>query len=284
MRLRFPRGITVAVLGIVAAAAFLVPTRREASIAENPEAAVAVVASAPSDIVEPLDSVSTVAPTPLDVVRGERSEAVTEKPTVLQHVVVRPVEPPEQVRLTVPFVSQAPFRIWDLPYKEFCEEASVLTLHLWKQGKRTPPADQLDRELKAIQEWEIANLGEWEDTPADLVVRILREKYGHTKARVVRDVTVEAMKAELRKGRPFIVPAAGRELPNPYFRQPGPLYHMLVVIGYDDARGEFITNDVGTNTKGAGLRYRYQDLYDAMHDWVSEASAPTGGKVMIVLE
>ncbi|MDO8598659.1 MAG: C39 family peptidase, partial [bacterium] len=168
---------------------------------------------------------------------------------------------------------------------EFCEEASVFTLHLWKQRKRTPLADELDRSLKDIQEWETANLRTWEDTTAEETARVLREKFGYVQTWVVRGVTIETMKEELRKGRPLIVPAAGRELSSPYYKPPGPLYHMLVVIGYDEATREFITNDVGTNTKGAGFRFTYDDLYGAMGDWDIASGAPdTSKKVMIVVE
>ncbi|MBI4143174.1 C39 family peptidase [Candidatus Uhrbacteria bacterium] len=189
------------------------------------------------------------------------------------------------VALPVPFVSQAPFRVWDLPYKEFCEEASMLSLHYWKQGKPTPPADQLDRDLKDIQSWEVANLRTWDDTTADETARILREKFGYTNTKVVRGITIAEMLDQLAHGTPIIVPAAGRELSSPYYKPPGPLYHMLVVIGFDDERKEFITNDVGTNTKGAGFRFTYDDLYGAMGDWDVTLGAPdTSKKVMIVVE
>lgn len=35
-------------------------------------------------------------------------------------------QPPIEVNLDIPFTSQAPNQSWALPYKEFCEEASVL--------------------------------------------------------------------------------------------------------------------------------------------------------------
>jgi hypothetical protein len=187
--------------------------------------------------------------------------------------------------IPVPFVSQAPFRVWDLPYKEFCEEASVLTVHYWKQGQKPPVADQIDRDLKDIQAWETANLRTWDDTTAEETARVLREKFGHANTRVVRNVTIENITSELDAGRPVIVPAAGRELSSPYYKPPGPLYHMLVIIGYDDAKREFITNDVGTNTKGAGFRFAYDDLHGAMGDWDAVAGAPnTLQKTMIVVE
>lgn len=186
--------------------------------------------------------------------------------------------------LSVPFVSQAPFRVWDLPYKEYCEEASVLTLHYWKSGVPTPPADQLDRDLKEVQAWEEENLRTWDDTTAEETARILRQRFGYTNTSVVRDVSPSDIKRELDAGRPVIVPARGRELDSPYFTPPGPLYHMLVIIGYDDAAGQWVTNDVGTNTKGAGQRYAYDDLFNAMGDWSHDQQQPTNEKVMVVVE
>ena len=160
----------------------------------------------------------------------------------------------------------------------------MFALHVWKEGKQTPPADELDRAFKDMQEWETAHLRTWLDTTAEETVRMLQEKFGYTNARVVRGVTIAMMKDELMKGRPFVVPAAGRALASPYYQRPGPLYHMLVVIGYDDATREFITNDAGTNTKGAGFRFSYDNLYGAMGDWSVERDAPdTSQKVMIVL-
>lgn len=233
---------------------------------------VEVVATGSDDVALP-DRASQPSPTPAAVSIVPSAGGPARAPSA-----------PRVVRLRVPFVSQAPFRVWSVPYKEFCEEASMYTLHLWKQKKPTPPADALDRALKGIQQWETEHLGTWEDTTAAQAVRVLREYFGYSDTRAVRDVTIESLKRELDAGHPVIVPAAGRMLPNPYFQRPGPLYHMLVVIGYDDAAREFITHDVGTNTKGAGLRYRYQDFYRAMGDWSTERQQPdTTQKVMIVV-
>jgi len=60
------------------------------------------------------------------------------------------------------------------------------------------------------------------------------------------------------------VPLAGRELNNPYFRAPGPIYHMLVIKGYDS--DEFIVNEVGTK-RGDSFKYKYDVLINAIHDW-----------------
>lgn len=239
-----------------------------------------------------------IATTPAAVVATEelKNARTKEQPTPTNSPSQREGEKPKEPSLAtrqlethqlipVPFVSQAPFRVWDLPYKEFCEEASVLTLHYWKQGMKPPSADQIDRDLKGIQAWETVNLRTWDDTTAEETAQVLRKKFGHTDTRVVRNVTIEDIIRELDAGHPVIVPAAGRELSSPYYRTPGPLYHMLVIIGYDEAKREFITNDVGTNTKGAGFRFTYDDLYGAMGDWdVARKEPDTAQKVMIVVE
>lgn len=256
--------------------------RREAHIAETPRVSAGVIPSPFDSAQGKLREESRTGVPSSNGVRSLASTPVGTRDDELRQPLV--TRPSSLVTLPVPFVSQAPFRVWDLPYKEYCEEASVLTVHYWKQGRKPPPADQIDRDLKDIQAWETVNLRTWEDTTAEETARVLREKFGHPSVRVVRDVTIEQITAELDAGRPVIVPAAGRELSSPYYKPPGPLYHMLVIIGYDEAKREFITNDVGTNTKGAGFRFTYDDLYSAMGDWDVERGAPdTAQKVMVVV-
>jgi hypothetical protein len=75
----------------------------------------------------------------------------------------------------------------------------------------------------------------------------------------------------LVSGKLVIIPAAGRLLGNPNFSGQGPIYHMLVVRGFDNKTGEFITNDPGTR-KGEGYRYKYSVLINAIHDWSHKLS------------
>ena len=183
----------------------------------------------------------------------------------------------------VPFTPQAPFANWDELHNEACEEASVLIARRYFDGERGGLIDPVDadREIYEIVDWEKANLGKYLDTNAEEVLRILTEKYGR-KARLSTTVTVNSVKKEIAAGHLIIVPAAGQMLPNPYFRSPGPPYHMLVIVGYDD--NEFVTNDVGTR-RGEGFRYKHDDLLNAVHDWTGDKSTITSGrKVMIVVE
>lgn len=183
----------------------------------------------------------------------------------------------------VPFTPQAPFANWDELHNEACEEASVLMVRRYFDGERGGRIDpaEADREIYDIVDWQKKHFGKYLDTNAEETMRILTEKYGR-KARLSTTVTVNAIKKEIAASRLVIVPAAGRMLPNPYFRRPGPAYHMLVIVGYNDT--EFITNDPGTR-RGEGFRYKHADVLNAVHDWTGDKTTITSGrKVMIVVE
>jgi len=91
--------------------------------------------------------------------------------------------------------------------------------------------------------------------------------------------SVNDLKRAVANGYPVIVPASGKELPNPNFRNGGPLYHMLVVKGYTADR--IITNDPGTHL-GADFTYTYDGLMNAAHDW-NGGDVTHGAPVMIII-
>ena len=125
------------------------------------------------------------------------------------------------------------------------------------------------------------------DVTAQETANILADYFGIT-AQIAEQVTVENIKKELIKGNLIIIPAAGRLLGNPNFQTPGPIYHMLVIRGFNET--EFITNDPGTK-RGEGFKYKYQTLINAIHDWdhslaedgMTEKDINQGKKVMIII-
>lgn len=181
----------------------------------------------------------------------------------------------EEINLDVPFSTQAPHANWALPYQEACEEASALLVHRFYTGENLTP-DIADQELLKIIEWEKITLGYYEHTTVEETARILREYFGHAKVDVRYDFNLDDLKREVAAGRPLILPFAGRELGNPNYRQPGPVYHMLVVKGFTKD-GRIITNDVGTR-RGHNYVYDPQILFNAIHD------APSGGSVWNVTD
>lgn len=186
----------------------------------------------------------------------------------------------EEVNLAIPFTSQAPHANWDMPYQEFCEEASVLMVASYVLGQRIAGPDDATAKMMAIKSFEEERFGYYEDTTAEETAVILREYYGLTDVEVVYDPTIVRIKQEVALGRAVIVPSAGRMLPNPYFHQPGPLYHMLVIKGYT-RDGRFITNDPGTR-RGADFLYEPEVLLNATHDW-NGGNVSEGRKVVIIV-
>lgn len=202
----------------------------------------------------------------LPTIAGVEVEAETEKPL------------PVSFNLRVPFTTQAPHANWDLPYQEACEEASALIVHHYWEKTTFASKEQADREILDFIDFENQTLGFYKDTTAEEIAQVIREKWGH-RAEVIPDPTVDMIKREVSNGSPVIVPAYGKALDNPNFRNGGPLYHMLVIKGYTPEK--FITNDPGTR-KGADFTYTYDNLMGAIHDW-NGGDVPSGQKVMIVV-
>jgi len=93
----------------------------------------------------------------------------------------------------------------------------------------------------------------------------------------------ENIKEEILRWRPVILPVSGKRLQNPYFSGGGPLYHMVLVIGYDNSDNTFVTHEPGTRY---GREYRYdQDLlYDAIADWDHETEGLVKRKAGVVID
>ena len=129
-------------------------------------------------------------------------------------------------------------------------------------------------------DFEVKRFGYHRDTNVEEVAIVFREFYGIKAIKIVNDPTVEDIKKSLTEKKAVVVPAAGRQLYNPYFTPPGPLYHMLVIKGFTKD-GKFITNDPGTRN-GANFIYKSDVLMNAIHDW-NGGDVVNGKKVIIVV-
>lgn len=208
------------------------------------------------------------------------------KPTTTGEVeIIEPGQLPAKVDYLVPFAPQAPYAVWDELHKEACEEAAMIIAA--KYFKKEPLSPHLmEQAILNLIKWEKEN-GYKIDLTAQEAAKILRDYFG-LRAELETEVTVERIKEILAEGKLIIVPAAGRMLKNPYFQRPGPIYHMLVIRGYEE--NYFITNDPGTK-RGEGFKYKYQTLINAVHDWnhqfaeggMTEEEIEKGEKVMIVV-
>lgn len=190
------------------------------------------------------------------------------------------VNVPTELNLAIPFTSQAPFANWDAVHEETCEEASILMAGRFLLGREIGDAQDAETAMLEIVEVEETEFGYGVSITAEETAAVLETIYPDLVAEVVYDFNWDDVKTALAQGYPVIAPAAGRELGNPNFTAPGPLYHMLVIKGY--TADLVITNDPGTR-KGADYTYSYDTVYDAIHDW-NDGTVTTGQKAIIIVK
>lgn len=226
---------------------------------------------------------------------GQVAATLSPRPAVVLSVVSAspaptPVGTPEQNVVLVsgvPFAAQAPFGEWSDPrQQDACEEASAMLAMHWVNGKPLT-LEQAKVEVLAVSQYQSERYGFYQDTSAtDTVARIFNGYYGYYNVRAEKNIGTDDILRELRKGNLVIVPANGRRLGNVYYTPPGPLTHMLPIIGYDEATDEFITNDVGTR-QGKGYRYSPAVLANALQDYPTGPAHGVqiaGDTAMIVVE
>lgn len=216
--------------------------------------------SSPSPSVSPETEVSADA-------RPETGEHTAAKDSLLS----QPAETKDKSSLiaSVPFTSQAPFGEWNDPiFQNGCEEAVLTMVHFFFSDRLLTPT-VARKEIVALSAFAKQRFGYSVDTSAEDTLQLFREYYGYSGGVVEYAVDGDDIRGALEQKTFVIVPADGRKLKNPHFRQPGPTTHMLLVIGYDAQTGEFVTNDPGTRH---GARYRYAEhiLVEAIRDY------PTG--------
>ncbi|MDP2789631.1 MAG: C39 family peptidase [bacterium] len=187
---------------------------------------------------------------------------------------------PSQFNLAVPFVLQAPTANWDAVHNETCEEASVLTVHFYWTKVKSFSAPQVETQYSKMIAYENKTFGDFKDTTAVQTAKMIKDLYKYKRVDVLPMKSINDAKPHVLAGRPVIIPAAGKLLKNPNFKNGGPLYHMLVVRGWLKD-GRIITNDPGTR-KGNGYVYSASTLWNAIHDW-NGGNVTAGKKVMIVV-
>ncbi|MDP3957393.1 MAG: C39 family peptidase [bacterium] len=233
---------------------------------------------------------------------SEKSETVRTENLVLQETEIQPtvvseekiiVEPGKQeekisqssLTENVPFTVQAPFGEWGVSmFQNGCEEAALVMAAYWVSEK--PLTKEIAKqEIIALARFEDKKHGQSIDTSATDTEKLFKEYYNITASEVRTDITLTDIQETLATGALVIVPADGRKLMNPNYKQPGPTTHMLVVIGYDAEKKEFITHDSGTR-RGQGYRYQEDILYEAIRDYPTGDHLPVKGihKDMIVVK
>lgn len=179
----------------------------------------------------------------------------------------------------VPFTPQAPTGNWDELHGEACEEASALMAIWYFQGKDDLTVEEADNAIIDLVSQNEA-LGYPIDDTAEQVAHLMRTQNTGLSITLLQDPTVDQLKEALSDGKLVIVPAQGQFLGNPYYKAPGPRYHMLVLRGYTDD-GYVITNDPGTK-RGEQYVYSWDIMMNAIHDW-NGGDVENGAKVVVVV-
>ncbi len=186
----------------------------------------------------------------------------------------------------VPFTPQAPFAEWeDQRQQDGCEEASILMAMRWVQD-RDLSLSEARTIILDMADFLLVKYGEYRDTSAeDMITRIFNDYFEYYNVRLKTRVSIDDIKEELRRGNIILAPTNGRLLGNPYFSGEGPEYHALIIKGYDERTGEFITNDPGTK-RGESYRYKYEVMENAIADYPTGFHRPRlqDNKTVIVIE
>ena len=190
-----------------------------------------------------------------------------------------PLPLPASAHLPVPYTLQAPFNKWDPLHEDACEETSLIMVKHYLEHSPIASPEQADQEISALVHWETAH-GYGPSITLEQLDQIAKAYYGLQNGQVMTVSSIDKVKQELAAGHPAIVGLAGKLLPNPYFSNGGPNYHMLVAVGYDSAG--ILTNEPGT-WHGEGYHYDYAPFYAAIHDWNSQ-NILSGQKAYLVFK
>lgn len=169
---------------------------------------------------------------------------------------------PASLLIKVPFTPQAPTANWDELHNEACEEASSIMAYAYFSKIKSLPADTVEQEISTLTNWQNQTLGYHLSITTEEVVKMIKENY-NLKAEVV-PMAESTIKQALAENKLVIWPGNGQLIKNPYYKQPGPIYHMMLITGYNEQG--LITNDPGTR-RGQDYQYDYQTLYNASGTW-----------------
>ena len=195
---------------------------------------------------------------------GISSDHNSELPTESNSPLARTI--PNSFLLSVPFTPQAPTANWDELHNEACEEAVAIMAYEYFSENTSTTLDpkQVEARIGLLTDWQQQNLGYNLSITTEETANMIESVY-KLKTKIINNFTETDIKQAISEDKLVILPANGRLLNNPYFKSPGPIYHMLIITGYDEQG--FITNDPGTK-RGYNYRYSFSTLYKASASWI----------------
>lgn len=178
--------------------------------------------------------------------------------------------------LGVPFTSEIPDGSWAKPWNNACEEASIVMVDAWYQGKKSLTIDEAKQAMQRLFEWENTHFGGNANTDAAQTHELIMAQASFS-ATIKHNPSLEDLKNELRAGRPVISLHYGYDLKNPLHRwaRNGSYYHMMVLVGFDDETKEFLVNDTALE-EGLDYRYSYATILKSLHDYDATTKKANG--------
>ena len=175
---------------------------------------------------------------------------------------------PDKHLIQTTFVPQSPEKNWNEPWQYACEEASLLTVDYYYRNISSSDPQSIKNDLLKIFDFE-TNQSFTHDVNIDQMALVAQKYLGYS-TKIITNPTINDIKQYLSQNIPVIVPANGKTLyqENKHFKEGGPYYHNLVILGYDDTNNKFTVHDVGTQF-GAYFKYSYSLLMQSIHDFPS---------------
>ncbi|OGH84447.1 MAG: hypothetical protein A2261_01560 [Candidatus Magasanikbacteria bacterium RIFOXYA2_FULL_44_8] len=174
------------------------------------------------------------------------------------------------VNLSVPFTSEIPNGKWVKPWNNACEEAVIVMIEQYYLGNKKSYLTKTEaiKLMSPLFPIEQKLFGYDSDTTIEENNTIINDYTGFG-SYIKNDPTIAEIKNELASGRPVITAHYGYDLHNPNipWRRGGSYYHVMTIVGYDDAAQKFITNDPGNHATGLDYRYKYAIIMGSLHDF-----------------
>jgi hypothetical protein len=165
----------------------------------------------------------------------------------------------------VPFTVQAPLG-WTAPWTDYAEEATLYMAIQWAKGERSEPVAERIQSIQAIA----ADLPVQQNLE-NIQTYLFSQGFSSQLSATVTQAVIEQ---ELQEGNLIILPINGQILDSPYYADPAPEEHMILLVGYDE--GSFIVNDPGT-VRGNKVSYEKNAVIGASMDL-------NGEKRMLIFE
>ncbi|HSR22786.1 MAG TPA: C39 family peptidase [Candidatus Eisenbacteria bacterium] len=197
-----------------------------------------------------------------------------------------PTPLPPSVFIKVPYTSQFPFSgQWGAgnPHLEYCEAAALLMMADYYRGDardRIPP-NEADTAMGQIVQTERSTFPGVLDLPLTSIGAVGARLFGLRPT--VAAVDLDQIEHQLATGRPVIIPVmthGANDAKIAPFYGAGNVYHVILITGYDTAKGVLYTNDAGF-VEGQNYAYRWETLSSA----IDAANQKYGqGRVMLVFD